>query len=171
MESTGESYVTSTPTTRLENLVRSLSKVGDTSGLVALLRWILVFDPPRRPDVSDLLNHPWFAGSLDLAAVSVPGLEGISPPSVSTTDEPKPANADQENPTTIPAAASMELSNKELEPSPVPYKPSPLPPKPLTTAGTRPIPPTTMEVLSQAMDNLEISTTSFCSDFVCRSWT
>jgi len=62
MESTGASYVASSPSTTLEEVVRSTSGVDDTPEVITLLQQILVLDPLRRPDASDLLNHPWFVG-------------------------------------------------------------------------------------------------------------
>jgi len=60
--SAGTSY--SDPTDApLEENVRSGSTVDDVPELIALLRWILVYDPLRRPDAPALLNHPWFVGS------------------------------------------------------------------------------------------------------------
>jgi len=44
----------------LERLLRSLSEVDNTPELIGLLQQILVFDPLRRPEVSDFLDHPWF---------------------------------------------------------------------------------------------------------------
>jgi len=63
MECAGASYVASTSETTLEEMVRLNSKVNDTSDLITLLQQILVLDPRLRPGVSNLLNHPWFAGS------------------------------------------------------------------------------------------------------------
>jgi len=71
MKCTGASYIPSTHNGFLEQRVRSGSKIDDTPGLIALLQEILVFDPLRRPGVSDLLNHPWLVGSSDPVALSV----------------------------------------------------------------------------------------------------
>ena len=70
IESTEESYSTITRAASLEQSVRSISKVEDTPGLITLLQQILVLDPLRRADVSDLLNHPWVVGSSSLARSS-----------------------------------------------------------------------------------------------------
>jgi len=69
-ESTGASYSSGTGDTSLDLMIRSISEVDDTSGLTTLLQNILVFDPLRRPDVSDLLDHPWFVGSSSPATPS-----------------------------------------------------------------------------------------------------
>ena len=60
----GTSYSSSTCDISLEQMVP------DTLGLIALLQQILVFDPLRRPDVSDFVHHPWFAGSSSPATSS-----------------------------------------------------------------------------------------------------
>ena len=62
MESTGTSYATGARDTSFEQNVRSISEVDDAPGLAKVLQRILVLDPQRRPSVSDLLDHPWFAG-------------------------------------------------------------------------------------------------------------
>ena len=56
----------------IEELLQLMSKVDDTPGLITLLQQILVFDPLRRPGVSDVLDHPWFIGSSDPATLSRP---------------------------------------------------------------------------------------------------
>jgi len=81
MESIGASYVASTRNVPLEERIRSGSEVGDTPGLIQPLQQILVFDPLRRPSVSDLLNHPWFGGSSDTAILPGPA------PDYSSSDE------------------------------------------------------------------------------------
>jgi len=43
-----------------------------------LLQQILVFDPLRRPSMSDLLKHPWFIGASDMAILSGPAPESDS---------------------------------------------------------------------------------------------
>jgi len=78
MESTGASYVASPHNAPLEQWIRSDSKVDDTPGLIALLQQILVFDPLRRPSVSDLLKHPWFVGVSDMAILPGPAPESDS---------------------------------------------------------------------------------------------
>ena len=70
MASTGASYVAGTRNYPFEERVLSNSEVDDAPGLITLLQQILVFDPLRRPGVSDLLNHPWFVGSSDPATLS-----------------------------------------------------------------------------------------------------
>ena len=65
MESTEASYATNTRDT-LEEKVQSITGLSDWPGLATLLHQILVFDPLRRPCMSDLLKHPWFAGSSGL---------------------------------------------------------------------------------------------------------
>ena len=74
--SPGTSY-TSTTSARtrddsLEQRVRSISEVDDIPGLIALLQQILVLDPLQRPDVSGLLDHPWFVDSSSPAIQSNP---------------------------------------------------------------------------------------------------
>ena len=75
IRSTGVSYVASPQKTTLEQGVRSMSNLGGIPELIALLQQVLVFDPLLRPDMSDLLNHPWFIGSSDLASSSGPASE------------------------------------------------------------------------------------------------
>jgi hypothetical protein len=70
IESTGASYSPSGHGTSLEQRIRSFSEVNDTPRLTALLQRILVLEPLQRPDVSDILNDPWFTGS------SSPGTSG-----------------------------------------------------------------------------------------------
>ena len=65
MESIGMSYSTNIRDT-LEQRVQSVTGLNDTPGLTTLLQQILVFDPLQRPGMSDLLKHPWFAGSSGL---------------------------------------------------------------------------------------------------------
>ena len=72
MECTGASYVASTRNAPLEQRVRSTSRVDDTPGLITLLQQILVFDPLRRPSVSDLLKHPWLVDLSDPTTLSGP---------------------------------------------------------------------------------------------------
>lgn len=60
MESTEPSYAAGARDTSFEQNVLSNSEVDDAPGLVALLQWVLVLDPLRRPSMSDLLDHPWF---------------------------------------------------------------------------------------------------------------
>lgn len=49
--------------TSLGQRIQSLSEVGDTPRMTALLERILVLEPTRRPDVSGILDDPWFEGS------------------------------------------------------------------------------------------------------------
>ena len=65
MESTGALDVIGTGDASLEQRLQSSSEVDDTHGLTTLLQKILVIDPQRRPDVSDLLNHSWFVDPSD----------------------------------------------------------------------------------------------------------
>ena len=64
MESAEPSYATGARDTDtfFEQNVLSNSEVDDAPGLATLLQRVLVLDPLRRPSVSDLLDHPWFAG-------------------------------------------------------------------------------------------------------------
>ena len=80
-ESTGASDVAGTPAISLEQRVRSISKVDDAPELITLLQRVFVFDPLRRPDVLDLLNHPWFVGSSDPSTPSEPAFPVTLPPS------------------------------------------------------------------------------------------
>ena len=70
MESTGASNVIGTSDTSLEQRLQSISEVDDTPGLTTLLQQILVIDPQRRPDASDLLDHPWLVDPSDLPTPS-----------------------------------------------------------------------------------------------------
>ena len=65
MESTGASNVISTGDASLKQRLQSISEVDDTPGLTTLLQQILVIDPQRGPDVSDLLDHPWLVDPSD----------------------------------------------------------------------------------------------------------
>ena len=78
MEPTGASYISKACNAPLEWRIQSRSKVDGTPGLIQLLQQILVFDPLRRPSVSDLLNHPWFVGSSDTAILPGPAPESDS---------------------------------------------------------------------------------------------
>ena len=70
-KSAGESFsVSGRDTSLLEGKVRSLSEVGDTSRLIALLRRALVLEPVRRPDVSDVLDDPWFVAAAPSGSAS-----------------------------------------------------------------------------------------------------
>ena len=62
----------------LEERIRSSAEVDDTAGLISLLRKVLVFEPPRRPDVSDILDHPWFGESSSPSAHLVPHRTEVS---------------------------------------------------------------------------------------------
>jgi len=68
IDSLGESFSLSNGDTSLEQRIQSLSEVGDTPGLIALLQKILVLEPLRRPDLSDILDDSWFVGSSGPAA-------------------------------------------------------------------------------------------------------
>jgi len=63
----------------LERLLRSLSEVEDKPELIKLLQQIFVFDPLRRPEVSDVLDHPWFTGSSSSAAPTEASVERQGP--------------------------------------------------------------------------------------------
>jgi len=60
IDSLGESYSPSDHDTSLEQKLRSSSEVGDTPGLFALLQRILVLEPLRRPELSEILEDSWF---------------------------------------------------------------------------------------------------------------
>ena len=62
IESTGESYSQSDHGASLEQNIRSSSEVGDTPGLFVLLQKILVLEPLRRPELSEILEDSWFVG-------------------------------------------------------------------------------------------------------------
>jgi len=96
MECTGASYGASTRSPTLERWVRLDSKVDDTPGLIQLLQEILVFDPLRRPSVSDILEHPWFVGSSDTAAI--PGVAQVSDSSSSEDYSDSSSSEDSESP-------------------------------------------------------------------------
>ena len=72
---TGESFSVSSRNTSLEQRIQSLSEVGDASGITALLEKILVLEPTCRPDVSGILDDPWFGASSSPAAASGSGSE------------------------------------------------------------------------------------------------
>jgi len=78
MESIGASHTFTTYSASLEQMIQSGSKIDDTPGLIQLLQQILVFDPLRRPSVSDLLNDPWFVGASDVAILPGPAPESDS---------------------------------------------------------------------------------------------
>ena len=153
-ESTGVSCVTSTPNNSLEQRVLSSSKVDDTPELITLLHQILIFDPLQRPDASDLLNHPWFVGSSDLAVPSQPGWEDL-PPSVFTTAKPNSADANQ-NDLTVALAATPPQGppDGELEPPPLLLESSTA-----TGTDTTPAPPVTQSLLPNIV-TLSNSTTT-----------
>ena len=94
MESTGSLYVASTHKDPLEQWVRSETKVDDISGLIQLLQQILVFDPLRRPSVSDLLKHPWFVGSSDTVILPGPAPESDSSSSEEDSDSSSSEDAE-----------------------------------------------------------------------------
>ena len=119
-EPTGASFVTSTRRAPLEQGVQSILKVDDTPELITLLQEVLVFDPQRRPDVSDILNHPWFAGML--VPTSLSGWEGLPPPPVFMTGEPKPPGANEVDPAVTPVATPLELPDGEPELLPLPFE-------------------------------------------------
>lgn len=59
IESTGSAIPPSDEDISLEEQIQSLSEVGGTPELVALLRKILVFEPLQRPGIAGILKHPW----------------------------------------------------------------------------------------------------------------
>ena len=70
MGSPGASYAINAHDISLEQRIRLDSEVDDTAGLTTPLQQTLILDPRRRPDLSDLLNNPWFVGSPDPATPS-----------------------------------------------------------------------------------------------------
>jgi len=59
----------------LEQRIQSLSEIGNPSELTALLRKVLVLEPLQQPDVSVILNDPWFVDSSSPAASPVSATE------------------------------------------------------------------------------------------------
>lgn len=66
----GESYSPSGRDNSFEQRTESHSEVDDKPGTIALLQKILILDPLQRPDVSSVLDDPWFVDSQNPASPS-----------------------------------------------------------------------------------------------------
>lgn len=66
----GTQFSTNARDNSFEQNIQSLSELEESLELTALLLQILVIDPLRRPDVPEILDHPWFMGSPSPAAPS-----------------------------------------------------------------------------------------------------
>ena len=60
---TGESYSPGGDVNPLKQRIEPLEDITNKQGLIALLQRILVIDPLRRSELSDVLDDPWFVGT------------------------------------------------------------------------------------------------------------